>query len=92
MAIASTRTTLTLPVDLLAEVDRAVQAGKARDRDAFVAAAIRHELAAVEAAEIDAAFAGMADDPGYHAEADALTEEFAVADWEAFRLAEPAAR
>lgn len=85
-----TRTTLTLPTDLLAEVDRTVRAGKARSRNAFVAAAIRHELIAAEEAAIDAAFSEMATDPVYGAEADALTNEFAVADWEAFRLAEPA--
>ena len=85
-----TRTTLALPTDLLAEVDRMVRAGKAPSRDAFVAAAIRHELAAAEATAIDAAFSEMATDPVYQAEADALTDAFAVADWEAFRLADRA--
>lgn len=85
-----TRTTLSLPADLLAEVDRAVRAGKVRSRNAFVADAIRRELATAEAAAIDAAFAEMATDLDYLAEADALMDEFALADWEAFRLAEPA--
>jgi hypothetical protein len=30
----------------------------------------------------------MADDPAYHTEAQALTDAFAQADWEALRLAE----
>jgi len=88
MAMGVMRTTLTLPADLLAEVDRAVRSGKARSRNAFVAEAIRRELAAAEEAAIDAAFAEMATDPAFQAEADALTEEFAVADWEALQSAE----
>jgi hypothetical protein len=39
-------------------------------------------------APIDAAFAAMADDAEYHAEAEALAAEFAIADWEALRLGE----
>ena len=80
-----TRTTLTLPADLLAEVDQAVRSGKVRSRNAFVADAIRHALAAAEEEAIDAAFAGMATDLDYQAETNALTNEFAHADWEAFR-------
>ncbi len=82
------RTTLALPADLLERVDSAVREGRARSRNAFVAAALRRQLAAEEAAVIDAAFAAMADDEEYQAEARALAEEFAVADWEALRLAE----
>jgi hypothetical protein len=53
-----------------------------------VSIALRHELAARERAEIDAAFAGMADDPDYRADSEMLEREFAKADWEAFRTAE----
>lgn len=88
MAANVTRTTLALPTDLLEAVDRAVQEGQARSRNAFVAAALRHELAMAEAAAIDAAFAGMAEDTDYQAEAQAISEEFAAADWEAWRLGE----
>ena len=83
-----TRTTLALPTDLLEAVDRAVQEGRARSRNAFVTTALRHELAMAEAAAIDAAFAGMAEDADYQAEAQAISEEFAAADWEAWRLGE----
>ena len=37
---------------------------------------------------IDAAFAGMAEDRNYQTEAKAITDEFAKADWEAWRQAE----
>lgn len=39
-------------------------------------------------AEIDAAFADMANDPEYQKEALRMAEEFAAADWEAMRLFE----
>jgi hypothetical protein len=48
------------------------------------------ELTAQQRAAIDAAFAAMADDPAYHTEAQALTDAFAQADWEALRLTEGA--
>ena len=82
------RTTLTLPADLLAAVDQAVREGRARSRNELVAGALRHELSAQERLAIDAAFAAMADDPAYKAEARAIAAEFAPADWEALRRAE----
>ena len=88
MALRTVRTTLALPVDLLEAVDQAVRAGKARSRNELVTMALRRELAAQERAAIDAAFAAMADDSAYHAEARELTTAFAAADWEALRLAE----
>ena len=50
--------------------------------------ALRHELAAQKRAEIDAAFAAMADDPEYQAESLMIADEFAIAEWEAFQVAE----
>ena len=82
------RTTLTLPAELLEAADRAVQQGLARSRNEFVAQALRHELAAQKRAEIDAAFAAMADDQEYQAEAMTIADEFAKADWEAFQIGE----
>ena len=84
------RTTFALPADLLAAVDQAVQAGHARSRNALVAMAVQRELAAQQRAAIDVAFAAMAEDPAYHTEAQALTDAFAQADWDALRLAEGA--
>ena len=82
------RTTVALPRDLLARVDEAVRAGKARSRNSLVAAALEHELAAIERAETDAEFALMADDEEYQREALRIAEEFAVSDWEALTSGE----
>ena len=62
--------------------------GKARSRNEFVALALRHELAAQTRAEIDAAFAAMADDAEYQTEVAIMSNEFATADWEAFQIGE----
>jgi metal-responsive CopG/Arc/MetJ family transcriptional regulator len=88
MPTHTVRTTLALPADLLAAVDQAVQAGHARSRNELVARALQRELAAQQRAAIDAAFAAMAEDAAYQTEAQALTEAFAHADWEALRVAE----
>jgi metal-responsive CopG/Arc/MetJ family transcriptional regulator len=88
MAAQTVRTTLALPADLLAAVDAAVQAGQARSRNELVRIALERELAAQKRVAIDAAFAEMAEDPDYQAEANAIAEEFAAADWEAWQQAE----
>jgi metal-responsive CopG/Arc/MetJ family transcriptional regulator len=82
------RTTLALSADLLEAVDQLVREGKAKSRNELVAAALRHELAALERAAIDAAFAEMTHDQAYWDEARRLTAEFASSDWEAFQLGE----
>lgn len=82
------RTTLALPADLLEAADNAVRDGKARSRNALVAAALRRELAAQERAAIDAAFADMAADREYQAEALAIEAEFARSGAEALQLTE----
>ncbi len=90
MATQTVRTTLALPADLLAAVDQAVQEGQARSRNEWVARALQRELAAQQRAALDAAFAAMATDPAYQAEAAALAAACVPADWEALRLAEGA--
>ncbi len=82
------RTTLAIPDELLAATDRAVQEGKAKSRNEFVAIALRHELAAQKRAEIDAMFALMGDDEQYQSESVAIADEFSSTDWEAFKLGE----
>ncbi|BAZ20744.1 hypothetical protein NIES4073_16210 [Kalymmatonema gypsitolerans NIES-4073] len=82
------RTTLTLPSELLEATDKAVQQGKAKSRNEFVAQALRRELAALKRAEIDAALAEMANDPEYQAEVLKMEAEFASAQWEALQLGE----
>jgi metal-responsive CopG/Arc/MetJ family transcriptional regulator len=82
------RTTIALPEDLLRAVDQAVQEGKAESRNELIAVALRHELAALERAEIDVAFAEMSRDRDYQEESRRLAKEFADSDWEAFRQGE----
>ena len=53
-----------------------------------MARALQRELAAQQRAAIDAAFAAMAEDFAYQTEAQALTNAFAQAGWDALRLAE----
>ncbi len=48
-------------------------------------AKLRRQFAEQERTAIDAAFAGMADDAEYRAEAELIAREFAQAEWEAFR-------
>ena len=88
MPTQTTRTTVTLPTDLLTAADRAVRAGEARSRNELVANALRRELASIERAAIDAAFAGMADDSAYLDEARVISDEFASADWETYQVGE----
>jgi len=90
MSIRAVRTTVTLPSELLAAADEAVKEGKARSRNELLAIALQHELAARERAEIDAAFAAMADDTAYQAEVRIISEEFREADWEALQKSEGA--
>lgn len=82
------RTTLTLPAELLENIDLAVRRGQAKSRKDFVTQALRHKLAALRKTEIDAAFATMADDAEYRAEALQIEAELATASWEALQLGE----
>ena len=75
-------TTLTLPSDLLAAVDKVVQEGRARSRDELVEAALRRELAALRRSAVDAEFRHMADDVEYQRDVQQILGEFAQADWE----------
>lgn len=88
MVTKRVRTTLALPAALVERVDRAVRAGKAPSRNAFVMAALQHELDAEEAATIDAAFAEMASDEAYQAESRLLAEAFVTEEWAALRAHE----
>jgi metal-responsive CopG/Arc/MetJ family transcriptional regulator len=88
MPVSAVRTTVAIPSDLLEAVDTAVREGKVRSRNEFLAEALRREIAAQRRAEIDAAFAAMADDEELQREAEQIAEEFVIAEWEAFQLAE----
>lgn len=84
-----TRITVTLPNALLAVIDDAVRMGTASSRDAFIVEAVRQALAAIENAEIDAAFAAMATDEEYQREALHIATEFEHASWEALQFPTP---
>ena len=86
MKPSTVRTTLTLPAELVTDTDIAVNQGKAKSRNEFVAQALRHELAALKKADIDAAFAEMANDSDYQVECLQIDNELATAGWEALYL------
>lgn len=79
---STVRTTITLPNELLE--------GKAKNRNEFVAQALRRELAKIKRAEIDAALVEMAQDPDYQTEVLKMEAEFASAQWEALQTEESA--
>lgn len=79
---------MALPADLLDAADRVIRTGAARSRTDLLSRALRRELAALRRADIDAAFAAMADDPEYQREAVILSEEAVPAGWEALLEAE----
>lgn len=81
MSIEST--TLGLPSDLLAAVDKAICEGHARNRDELVESALRRELTKLRRAALDAEFVHMKDDADYRTEAFQILADFAQSDWEA---------
>ena len=74
-------TTLALPSDLLAAVDKVVQEGRAGSRDELVESALRRQLAELRRSALDAEFQHMADDADYQWEVQQILGEFARADW-----------
>ena len=78
-------TTLALPSDLLAAVDKVVQEGRARSRDELVESALRRQLAELRRSALDAEFRHMADDVDYQRDVHQILGEFAQADWETLR-------
>ena len=88
MSTETVSTTFSVPTDLLEATDRIVREGKASSRDQLVAVALRRELAAIQRAETDAAFATLAEDPDHQTETRMLDVEFAGASWEALQHAE----
>ena len=74
-------TTLSLPSDLLAAVDKVVQEGRARNRDELVENAVRRQLTELRRSALDAEFRHMADDADYQRDVQQILGEFAQADW-----------
>jgi metal-responsive CopG/Arc/MetJ family transcriptional regulator len=75
-------TTLALPSDLLAAVDKVIREGRARSREELVESALRRQLAELRQSALDAEFRHMADDVDYQRDVHQILEEFAQADWE----------
>ncbi|MCC5667081.1 ribbon-helix-helix domain-containing protein [Nostoc sp. CHAB 5784] len=75
-----------IPSELLAATDKAIQQGKAKSRNDFIAKALRRELEAIKRAEIDAQLAEMVNDADYQKDVLQMEAEFATAEWEAFQL------
>ncbi len=88
--MSSEPTTLALPSDLLAAVDRMVQEGRARNRDQLIENALRREVAELRRSALDTEFRHMADDVDYLREVHQILGEFARADWETLRKEPPA--
>ena len=70
-------TTVALPSDLLAAVDKVVQEGRAGSRDELV-----RQRAELRRSALDAEFRHMADDADYQRDVQQILGEFAQADWE----------
>ena len=73
-------TTLALPADLLAAIDKVILNGGAQSREELVENALRRQLADLRRAALDAEFLHMADDFEYQQDVNQLLCEFAHAD------------
>jgi Arc/MetJ-type ribon-helix-helix transcriptional regulator len=78
-------TTLALPSDLVAAVDKVVQDGHARNRDELVESAIRRQLAELRRSALDAEFRNIAADLDYQSDVRQILKDFAQADAETLR-------
>ena len=83
-----TRTTVSIPTQLLERLDRMIRSGEVKSRREFFGAAIDRELAYYQRKAIDREFEAMGADPLYCREARTLCREYEGSDWEAMGLAE----
>ncbi|MGB5772401.1 MAG: ribbon-helix-helix domain-containing protein [Crocosphaera sp.] len=79
MKESTLRTTITLPKSLLEATDQRVKEGKAKNRNDFIALAVKKELEQLKRQEIDTALGEMAQDPEYQAQVLQMEGEFATA-------------
>ena len=84
------RTTISLPDNLVREIDRLIKIGNIKSRNQLIVEALRDKVKQLKDADIDAQFALMADDSDYVEETLNIESEFANADAEALRIAENA--
>jgi hypothetical protein len=85
------RTTLTLPVELRARIERAVRQGAAPSQNRLIVQAVEAYLTQQEEAWIDAQFAEMAKDAAYQDLQRQIVAEFSISDWEALQTGEASA-
>ena len=85
---SNTRTTLSLPQELLEATDKLIAEGEAKSRNQFITEAIALHLKNTQRKKIDTAFEAMADDSEYQREALQIEAEFATASWEVLELGE----
>lgn len=84
------RTTVSLPESLYEEARSFVnkKVSPAESLNSFFVAAVHAYVKLIRRKQIDARFAGMAEDSGYQEEARVISEEFSQSDWEAFERIE----
>lgn len=84
------RTTVTIPEPLYEEARTFVNSGisPADSINGFFVNAILAYVKLIRRKQIDAKFAGMAEDTDYQKEASLIAEEFNQSDWEAFESVE----
>ena len=91
--VATRATTVRIPRPMYEQAKCFVEGEKKHDTafaslNEFFVTAIQAYLKLYKRRQIDAAFAGMAEDADYQKEARLLAEEFEPSDWEALRLGE----
>src|SRR5207245_10830248 len=82
------RTTVRLPRPLYDEARKFVDCSPAENINDFFVTAICNYVKMLRRKQIDAAFAGMAEDADYLKESKLIEEEFSPSDWEAFEISE----
>lgn len=82
-------TTVRLPRHVYERAKTVVVQSQASSFNEFVIQAIEEKIRRLTEAEIDAAFAKMAEDADYQRSSIALASEFAKSDWEAFASGAP---
>lgn len=80
-------TTVRLPKQVYERAKTAIVRSQASSFNEFVVQAIEEKVRRLTEAEIDAAFARMADDPDYQRDSIALARAFERSDWEALEPA-----
>ena len=77
-------TTVRVPRHVYEQAKTAMERSQRSSFNEFVVQAIEEKVRRLTEAEIDAAFAQMAEDPAYQRDSVAMTQEFEKSDWEAF--------